>query len=57
MLLLVLGIAAAFGTIAWITFGLLSLVEEGVQTPYEAYQETGDEEESLPKEAASIEAY
>ena len=36
MFLVVLGIAAAFGTIAWIAFGLLSLVEKDVQTPDEA---------------------
>jgi len=44
MFLLVLGIAAAIGTIAWITFGLLSLVEEDVQPHDEAYREAGNEE-------------
>jgi hypothetical protein len=57
MFLLILGIAAAFGTIAWIAFGLMSLVEEEVQTPYEAYREPENEEGSLTEEAVSIEAY
>jgi hypothetical protein len=35
----------------------MRLVEEDVQTPYEAYREPENEEGSLTEEAVSIEAY
>jgi len=53
MYMLILGIAAALGTIAWIAFGLLSLVEEDVKTFHEAYRET-DNGEALLTEGSGL---
>jgi len=50
MFLLVFGMAAAFGSIAMITFSLLVLVNDGVQKHDEVYRETCDGEASLNEE-------
>jgi len=52
MLLLVCGIAAAFGAIALTAFSLLSLVNHGAQNRDEAYRETGNGEAFLNEEPA-----
>jgi hypothetical protein len=52
MFLLILGIAAAFGMIAWIVFGLMSLANDDVKKYNEAYLETGDGEVFLSEEPA-----
>ena len=52
MFLLVLGIAAAIGMIAWVAFGLLSLVNDGVRKHDEAFRGTGGGEPSLSEKPA-----
>jgi len=52
MLLLVFGIAAAFGFIAFTAFGLLSLVHDGVGKHDETDRVPGEEETFLNEEPA-----